>query len=196
MHVFDGVAVRLTETTFPPSSVRAVDTAARARPTAPRHAKDQETLLPVPRFQTTPGGSRAAAIAALAAATVALGACGSSSGASSTSAQQPQQQGQQQGGGPFASLSASARACVEKQGVTLPNGRRPGNGQPPNGQAPNGQAPNGQPGTGTGGRPANSDRFAKMRAALKKCGVNLPNRPPGGGPPQGAGGGTGTSQNQ
>jgi hypothetical protein len=142
--------------------------------------------LPVPHFQTTPRPSRAAAIAVLAAATVALGACGSSSNASSSSAQPTQQQGQQQGGGPFASLSASTRACVEKQGVTLPTGRRPGNGQPPNGQPP----------AGTAGRPANSDRFAKMRAALKKCGVNLPSRPPGGGPPQGAPAGTGTTQNQ
>jgi hypothetical protein len=145
--------------------------------------------LPVPHFQTTPRRARAAAIAVLAATTVALGACGSSSGTSTTSAQQPQQQ--RQGGGPFASLSASARACVEKQGVTLPTGRGPGNGQPPNGQPGNGQPP-----TGSGQRPANSDRFVKMRAALKKCGVNLPNRPPGGGPPQGAPTGTGTSQNQ
>jgi hypothetical protein len=153
-------------------------------------SKDQEIPLPVPHFQTTPRRSRAATVAVLAAATVALGACGSSSGSSpsaSSSAQQPQQ-GQRQGG-PFASLSASARACVEKQGVTLPAGGRPGNGQPPNGQPGNGQPP-----AGAGQRPANSDRFAKMRAALKKCGVNLPNRPPGGGPPQGAPAGTGTSQ--
>jgi hypothetical protein len=128
----------------------------------------------------------------LAAATVALGACGSSSNASTSSAQPAQQQGRQQGGGPFASLSASARACVAKQGVTLPTGRGPGNGQAPNGQPPNGQAPNGQPPAGAAGRPANSDRFAKMRAALKKCGVNLPSRPPGGGAPAG----TGTTQNQ
>jgi hypothetical protein len=131
----------------------------------------------------------------LVAAAVALGACGSSSGSPSASAQQsqqPQQQQAQQQGGPFASLSATARACVAKQGVTLPSGQRPGNG---NGQPPNGQPPNGQPPAGAAGG-ANSDRFTKLRAALKKCGVNLPNRPPGGGPPQGAPAGTGTTQAQ
>jgi hypothetical protein len=145
--------------------------------------------LPIPHFQTTPGRPRAAAITVLVAAAVALGACGSSatsSTSSTASAQQPTQQAQGPGGGPFASLSATARACVAKQGVTLPTGQRPGNGQ----------AQNGQPPAGTAGRPANSDRFAKMRAALQKCGVTLPNRPPGGGPPQGVPGGTGTSQNQ
>lgn len=137
--------------------------------------------MQVPQFQTTPRRPRAVATVALVAATVALGACGSSSGTSTSAAQQAPRQG-----GPFASLSADARACLQKQGVTPPNGRRPGNGGPPNGQPP----------AGTAGRPANSDRFAKMRAALKKCGVNLPARPPGGGPPQGAPTGTGTGQNQ
>jgi hypothetical protein len=117
--------------------------------------------LPLTDPKTPAPRRRATAVAMLAVAALALGACGSSS--NSPAQQSPQQQGQgQRQGGPFASLSASARACLEKQGVTPPAGRRSGNGQPPNGQ-----------------RPANGARFEKMRAALKKCGVNLPARPPG-----------------
>lgn len=134
--------------------------------------------MPVPHLNTT----RATAIAALAATAVALGACGSSSNSSNSSPQPAQ--GQQRG--PFASLSADARACLAKQGITPPSGGRPANGQrPPNGQAPSG-----------GQRPANGARFQKLRAAMQKCGVKLPNRAPGGAPPSGAAGGTGTTQSQ
>jgi hypothetical protein len=98
------------------------------------------------------------------------------------------------------------QACLKKQGVTVPSGRRPngGNGQPPgdgSGQPPaggNGQPPaggneqppaggNGQPPTATNGRPPgaqrNSAQFQKLRAALQKCGVTFPNRGNGAPPP-------------
>jgi hypothetical protein len=135
--------------------------------------------LPLPHLDPTQARPRAAAIATLAAAAVALSACGGSSNAST---QQSQGQAQR---GPFASLSAEARSCLQKQGITPPNGQRPGNGQPPTGQRPSG-----------GQRPANGARFQKLRAAMQKCGVQLPARPPGGGAPQGATGGTGTTQSQ
>jgi hypothetical protein len=102
-------------------------------------------------------------------------------------------------------------ACLKKQGVTIPsrpggaNGGPPGgpNGQPPSGQ--DGQPPSGQDGqppSGRDGQPpsgrdapnrgAGSAQFQKLRAALQKCGVTFPGRPPNGQPPQGGQGTTST----
>jgi len=78
------------------------------------------------------------------------------------------------------------QACLKKEGVEVPNFRR-GNGQPPSGG-------NGQPPTGTDGQPPsgqrppnggfrNSAQGEKLRNALQKCGVTLPNRGQNG-PPQ------------
>ena len=61
------------------------------------------------------------------------------------------------------------QACLKKDGVQMPQFRR-GNGQPPNGQPPSGQRPQG------GFR--DSPEADKLRKALQKCGVKLPNRPP------------------
>jgi hypothetical protein len=86
--------------------------------------------------------------------------------------------------------SATVRACLKKQGVALPsfprNGarRRPGGfGGPRTGTTPT-RAPRGRFG-GPG-----SARFAKLRKALRTCGVSFrggPGGPPGqGAPPAGA----------
>jgi hypothetical protein len=83
------------------------------------------------------------------------------------------------------------QACLKKQGVTVPDFRR-GSGPPPSGG--NGQPPSGQPPSGGNGQPpsgqrprnggfGNSAQAQKLRAALQKCGVTLPNRGQNG-PPQ------------
>ena len=132
-----------------------------------------------------------AAVGALVAA-LCVGACGSDSNSTSTAS-----------AGAGANAPGNARrgflqdpkvvACLKKQGVTIPSGRR-GNGGPPNSQ-------NGQPPTGTNRRPPSgqggpngpgSAQFQKLRAALQKCGVTFRGRPPNGQPPQGQGT-TGTS---
>jgi hypothetical protein len=114
--------------------------------------------------------------AGLAIAAIGLTACGGGgSGGTATGASAA---GARPGGGLFANLSASQRSCVAKQGVTLPNGRRPGNGGPP---------PNGGGTPPAGARNRDPARFQKMQAAFKKCGVTLPSRPPGGVPPGQAG---------
>jgi hypothetical protein len=77
------------------------------------------------------------------------------------------------------------RACLQKQGVTLPN-RQPGQAGGPGGGQPPAGATGGQ---GQGGQ--QSARFQKLRAALQKCGVKMPQ---GGGPGGGqAPSGTGAS---
>lgn len=123
-----------------------------------------------------------------------LTACGGGSGSSPSS--NANAAGQQQRRGPgFFNVSAKVRACLKKQGVTLPTGgrrfNRPPNGQPPagtNAQPPSGGAPQG---AGRG----NSAQFQKLRQALAKCGAQLPQ----GGAPNGNGGppptGTTTSAN-
>jgi hypothetical protein len=129
----------------------------------------------------TPRGARRIACTCALLATLGLAACGgdSSSGSSSTANASQQQQGAGGRRG-FFQLDAKTRACLQKQGVTLPTGRRPPNGQPPqNGQQPqNGQTPNGQPPNGQR-RNRNSAQFQKLRAAMAKCGVTFPS--PGGG---------------
>jgi hypothetical protein len=139
-------------------------------------------------------------IAPVIALVIALGlaACGGGSGSgSATNASANQQPNGRQG---FLS-DPTVQACLKKQGVTVPAGRRPNGGGPPNGQAPgggNGQPPNGgngQPPNGGNGRPPigrrNSAQFQKLRQALQKCGVTLPNR--GNGSPAPSQGTTSTS---
>ena len=87
-------------------------------------------------------------------------------------------------------------ACLKKEGVTVPNRPRGGNGGPPGGQ--NGQPPSGQDGQPPAGqgrpnRRPDSAQFQKLRAALQKCGVTFQGRPPNGQPPQGGQGTTSTS---
>jgi hypothetical protein len=113
-----------------------------------------------------------------------LAACGSDKSAGSASTSTQQQANGQRG---FLA-DPKVQACLKKQGVTLPSRRR-GNGPPPNGG--NGQPPtgtNGQPPTGTNGQPPARRNFAqagKLRKALEKCGVQLPNGGPNGPAPQG-----------
>jgi hypothetical protein len=110
-----------------------------------------------------------AVFAVLALFVAACGGGGSSSTSSTNAGDRPRG-----GGFGLAAQSAEVRACLKKQGITLPN--RPRGQGPPNGQPPpnGGQPPNGGPG---------SAQFTKLRAALQKCGVNLPDRPGGGAPP-------------
>jgi hypothetical protein len=110
-----------------------------------------------------------------------LAACGSSSSGSTSTTQQA---GARRG---FFS-DPKVQACLKKEGVQVPDFRR-GSGQPPSGS--NGQPPsstNGQPPSGSNGqRPnggfGNSAEAQKIRQALQKCGVTLPNRGQNG-PPQ------------
>ena len=116
-----------------------------------------------------------------------LAACGGSSSPAASTAG-PGGAGAQTGpaGGRGLTANPKVAACLKKQGVTLPGGRRgPGRrgqrAQPPGGTqtAPGGTrtAPGGGrfvPGGRFGG--AGAARFEKLRAALKKCGVTLPRR--------------------
>jgi hypothetical protein len=132
-------------------------------------------------------------LAALSAAVlaVALGACGSSDPTStSASAGATGTQGsgsttaQQQGRGQL--QSPAVQQCLKDQGVTPPAFGRGGNGngQPPQGGY-GGARQGGLPGGGgpPGGGMSQADRD-KLQAALKQCGVTLPNRGANG---QGAG---------
>ena len=104
-----------------------------------------------------------------------LAACGSSDSGSNTTAAGAQTLG------PFGALTSAQRACLKKEGVTLPTFQR--QGQPPNGQQ--GPPPgNGQqvPPPGNGRVPPagaqrrfapNSAQAKKMRAAFAKCGITL-----------------------
>ncbi len=122
-------------------------------------------------------------------AVLGLSACGGSSGdAQGDSGSAGSSSGRQNGGGPFAALQdKKVQACLKQQGVTVPTapagGQQPnGNGQPPSGYGP---PQNGQPPSGDGQRPQGGfgGGFSdELRAALKKCGVDLPQRgqrPPG-----------------
>jgi hypothetical protein len=98
-----------------------------------------------------------------------ISACGSSSSSGSATGAAGAQ-------GPGRLFTAKIRTCLKKQGVTLPsfsgNRRRPGAGTagaPPAGTR---RPPNG----------ARRGRFAgsaKLRAAMKACGVTFPGRGPG-----------------
>jgi hypothetical protein len=142
-----------------------------------------------------------AAAAALVALVLVLGACGDDSGSASNAAS-PQRPGPGRG---FFAQTPEVRACLRKQGVTLPagGGRFRGNrGAPPTGTTaqppagtttqppagPGGVPPtgaNGAPTPGAGGPPRGAGRgdsaqFAKLQAALRKCGVTPPVRGQGG----------------
>jgi hypothetical protein len=110
------------------------------------------------------------------------GGSGSGSGSSSTGAANTQAGQQRRGFGALAS-DPKVKACLQKQGVTLPaRPNRPpsGGGTPPAGGAP----PAG------GRRPGqNPAQFQKLRQALKTCGVTLPAPGQGGpaGPPPAGG---------
>ncbi|MDX6640083.1 MAG: hypothetical protein QOF12_1094 [Solirubrobacteraceae bacterium] len=109
---------------------------------------------------------------------VAIAGCGGSSSSNTGTNAASSTTGTNAGraGGIF--QNAQVRACLQKQGVTLPN-RRQGGGRPP--QGGNGTPPNGGGGQGFGGGQS-SARFAKLRKAMQACGVT----PPAGGPGQGA----------
>ena len=121
---------------------------------------------------------------------VAIAGCGGSSSSTTGTNAASSTTGTNAGraGGIF--QNAKVRACLQKQGVTLPN-RRQGGGRPPQGS--NGAPPTGG-GEGFGGG-QNSARFAKLRKAMQACGVTPPAGGPGQGAPpaQGATGSTGAS---
>jgi hypothetical protein len=108
---------------------------------------------------------------------VVLASCGGGggSGSGTTSSSNPQGAQQRRGFGALAG-DPKVRACLQKQGVTLPSR--------PNGPGGNGGPPSGG-GTPGGRRPGqNSARFQKLQKALKACGVTLP--APGQGGPAGS----------
>jgi hypothetical protein len=120
-----------------------------------------------------------AAVGAVSVLAVGLTACGGSSSGSGSTSTNSQQANARQG----AFSDPKVQACLKKQGVEVPNFRR-GNGQPPsggNGQPPSGQSGNGQRPPNGGLR--NSAQAEKLRKALQKCGVTLPDRGQNG-PPQ------------
>lgn len=128
------------------------------------------------------GGPRRPAVAWLMGALVILVAaflvgCGGSSGDSSTEESSTASAGQAGGPAGF-ELSDDTRACLEEQGVELPE---PGEGPPGGGAPPEGGPPEGGPpqGFGQGGE--------EMKEALEECGAELPQGGPGGGPPMDSG---------
>jgi hypothetical protein len=112
-----------------------------------------------------------------------LTACGgSSSGSGSASTSTTGQQANARQG---AFSDPKVQACLKKQGVTVPDFRR-GSGPPANGG--NGGGNTQPPSASNGQRPrnggfGNSAQAQKLRAALQKCGVTLPDRGQNG-PPQ------------
>jgi hypothetical protein len=129
-----------------------------------------------------------AAVGAVSIIVAGLTACGSSSlGSGSASTSTTGQQGNARRG---VFSDPKVQACLKKQGVTVPDFRR-GGGPPANGGSgsENGQGPSGGSGQPPNGqRPrnggfGNSAQAQKLRAALQKCGVTLPNRGQNG-PPQ------------
>jgi hypothetical protein len=121
-----------------------------------------------------------ATVGAVSALAIGLAACGDSgSGSTSTTGQQANARQ-----GLFS--DPKVQACLKKEGVDVPNFRR-GNGQPPSGG--NGQPPSGGSGQPPSGRRPpnggfrNSAQGEKVRRALQKCGVTLPDRGQNG-PPQ------------
>jgi hypothetical protein len=132
-----------------------------------------------------------ATVGAVSALTVGLAACGDSSSGSGSTSTTGQQANARQG----LFSDPKVQACLKKAGVDVPDFRR-GNGQPPSGS--DGQPPsggNGQPPSGGNGQPPsgqqppnggfrNSAQGEKIRKALQKCGVTLPNRGQNGPPEQ------------
>jgi hypothetical protein len=108
-----------------------------------------------------------------------LAACGSSSSSSTSTT------GQQANARQSLFSDPKVQACLKKQGVDVQDFRRGNGNGPPNGQPPTGT--DGQPPSGTDGQPPsgqrppsggfrNSAQAEKIRKALQKCGVTLPNR--------------------
>jgi hypothetical protein len=140
---------------------------------------------------------------ALLTALLTLAACGGGSKTTSTtaSASTAAQRGTGRRGGFGFAQDPKVRACLQKQGVSLPTGGA-GRGGPRYGARPtgaNGRPPYGRTGptgaagasgptgpTGPNGRPGGFRRdpaqFAKLQAAMKACGVQMPARRPGSGP--------------
>lgn len=132
-----------------------------------------------------PLAHRAAAAAGVLVIALALASCGGSSSSSATNANAGADRPATGSRGFLG--DPKVVACLKKEGVTVPAGRRRGNGGPPNGQAPNGQngqPPNGQPPNGQPRNGQNAAQVQKLRKALQKCGVNFPGGPPGGQAPQ------------
>ncbi len=133
----------------------------------------------------------------LAACALGVGACGSSDSTSTTNASASQGAGGQRNGPGAVLRDPKVQACLKKQGVTIPSFRRPpGSGQrPPGGSGQGGGQSGGSGGQRPPGGGANGGRFAQrfqqLRAALQKCGVQLPQG--GGRPPQPQGQGTSTT---
>jgi hypothetical protein len=145
---------------------------------------------------------------ALLTALLTLAACGGGSKSTGTtgttgttaSAAAAAQRGTGRRGGFGFAQDPKVRACLQKQGVTLP-ARGAGRGGPRNGTLPggaNGRPPDTRTGptgaagasgptvtTGSNGRPGGFRRdpaqFAKLQAAMKACGVQMPARRPGSG---------------
>jgi hypothetical protein len=113
------------------------------------------------------GVAAVAAVSLLLLTALLLSACGGSSkGSSSTAAAAT---GAQRGG-QFRARAASVRACLQKNGVTLP--KRPtgsGQGAPGEGGAPGRRGPFGSGAAGTPQLPKGVTR-AQLEAAFKKCG--------------------------
>jgi hypothetical protein len=120
------------------------------------------------------------------AAALVLASCGGSSPSATTAAAARPAEGP----GGFA-LTSQQRACLKREGVTLPtrpsgNRRPPAGGAPPQGYGPppDGAGP---PQDGSGAPPArggdDSSHFGRLRAAMQKCGITFRGRR-GGGQPQ------------
>jgi hypothetical protein len=110
---------------------------------------------------------------------LALAACGGSTPANAPTSTGP---GGQRGGGFAAAQDPKVQACLKKAGATLPSfgGRRPGAGPPATGTQTAPRRPAGATPRAPGGPGRDPAQFAKLRAALAKCGVTLPDRGPGG----------------
>jgi hypothetical protein len=101
--------------------------------------------------------------------------CGSSASSSGSGSGSTQTTASTSGG----NNRAAIQACLKKAGLSFPQ-RPGGNGQPPaNGQPRAGAGGGflfGGGGGPPGGRNAGSGDFAKIQAALKKCGINVQRR--------------------
>jgi hypothetical protein len=140
--------------------------------------------LAPPRIASARRPARLVATAgAVSALAVGLTACGDSSSGSGSTSTTGQQSNARQG----LFSDPKVQAGLKEEGVEGPNFRR-GNGQPPsggNGQPPSGgsgQPPSGQRPPNGGFR--NSAQGEKIRKALQKCGVTLPDRGQNGAPQQ------------
>lgn len=104
---------------------------------------------------------------------LALGACGGGSADDGSGSNDGAGPAPTAGGGTLSSLSDEDVACLEGQGVTVPE--RP-EGEPPEGMPeggpPEGERPEGMP-----------EGMEGLRAAMSKCGIEMLDPPGGDGPP-------------